>query len=306
MKKSKVLKIFGTLGFLGATVAVPTVLSSCSPTKQESNPNIKYETKIQNDNDKKWVPLYENWYKGLTYNWWNVDENGKPIDAISTSEVQSLDLYTNAFGHFWNAKLHNQEEDTIPEYVESTVWVNPFTEANYKINGDGWKYINSALKKATMPEDVTVYHGVEWMETKIYDQLKGYIKEVDSKKNYDDLVGKTFNAYGLMSTTFDKNWVARFTDGEDWTDNNTPKPPFNKPTMFKINIKKNTQGIAYVSGFNLAGQFNNESQLLINMNSSYKINSVTLEQRENADQYENPEFKELLVIDMDLIEAKGR
>ena len=50
--------------------------------------------------------------------------------------------------------------------------------------GGGYIYISSALQKATAPEDLVVYHGVEFMEVEFYNQLKDYIVGND-KDGYD-------------------------------------------------------------------------------------------------------------------------
>ena len=50
----------------------------------------------------------------------------------------------------------------------------------HEIRGNDYKYLESALLKAIAPKQMIVYHGVEYMETEFYEQLKPYIQQTNS------------------------------------------------------------------------------------------------------------------------------
>lgn len=149
-----------------------------------------------------------------------------------------------------------------------------FDGQELEIRGEDYKYVDTALEKldAIIKRDLIAYHGVEYQEIEFWDQLKNNITQNnDGSYDYSKCVGQTITSYGWISTSIDRNYAEPFVDGEDWTDNNIPKPPLKEPALFIIKIPKGYHGAAYIQGFNLAGEVNKEFQVLIKRNSKLKI-----------------------------------
>lgn len=294
MKLNK-LKLFTAFSGVTICLVTPSILAtSCSdnnPTNSDyQSPQFNTIEEYIEYYDGIYKPLYQEWYNGLTENDWNRDETGTIIDAISSSEKQSLNLYCEQWGHFWNEPLHRQQEPQDLNANGKQEWpigAAPFIHNYYEINGDGYKYIDSALKKATAPRDFQVYHGVEWLEKEYYDQLKDYINGND----FSGIVGQTITSHGFFSTTFNWNEARNFSYGYNWT-TDKDEPPLGVSAVFTVNVKKGTNGVAYVSGVDLAGGVNDEQQMLINRNSTFEITKA---------KYEN----ELLSVELDLLSAPG-
>ena len=52
------------------------------------------------------------------------------------------------------------------------------------IRGNDYHLISQALNKVpACPENIVLYHGVEYMEEEFYDQLKNYIEKSSNKNN---------------------------------------------------------------------------------------------------------------------------
>lgn len=216
------------------------------------------------------------------------------MDAVCTSEQQALNLYLTSWGQFWNEPLHKQLQPQDINVGGKQDWVIsgiPFLGGYYQVNGDGYKYIDSALKKATAPIDMVLYHGVEYMEIEIYNQLKEWITISNSNITIDtNIINQEFTSYGFISTTIDDKVAKRFSGGNNWTNNDNPEPPFGVPTIFTINVTKDTKGVAWVSNYDLAGDVNKEDQIMINKNTKYKVNSFSYEE-------------EILNLNIDLIQS---
>lgn len=221
---------------------------------------------------KNWGQAYfTEWFQSLS----NKNFDLSLDNLYCETEMQALSLYANCWGDFWNVELHKNQEPT-----DKTIKVSGQIAGNkiMKIRGSDYQYICEALKRATMPQNVIAYHGVEFMEDEFYEQLQEYIKQ-DSKGNYDysDCIGKTITSYGFISTTFTKKHAADFVDGEDWV-NGGYHLPLKTPTLFKIKIPKNTPRCAYISGFKMSnGSTNTEQQILIDRSMNYRIDNIEYE-----------------------------
>lgn len=251
---------------------------------------------------------YKDWYDSLSFAPFTEEEiQGK--DGISdlwcTSEKQALFMYTVCWGHFWNMYL--QQGLPIPEFsnYNAKFFDLPYGQGidipddnQVSIRGSDVDFLTSALEKATCPINLTVYHGVEFMETKIYEQLAPYIIEnEDGTYDFSNLVDKEFTSPGFLSTTTYAKIAFQYSNGMDWNDpeyqdnpdiTGPDKPPFKVPTMFKINILENTKGVAYVSDFHYLDEenkfpdknsnydLNPESQLLIKKDSRFKISATSI------------------------------
>lgn len=247
-------KIIGILPLFSTFSLVPIV--SCS--------NIDL-------NKEKIISQYNEWYKSLSYSDWNKNQDGSIKNAYSNSEQQSLYLYLNQWGDFWNESLHLQKEPQDTKKVFDFANSGFLPNVEYGIRGEDYKYIDSALEKAIAPLDMTVYHGVEWLEKEFYDQLKDYIKDSKNGKDYSQTIGKTIESFGYISTSLNKKYVIDFVDGKNWITNKL-EPPLLEPAMFLINIKKGTKGVAWVSNpFKFMGLANSEEQVMIKRNVKYKI-----------------------------------
>lgn len=246
---------------------------------------------------------FQSWYDSLTNHDWNRDENNKIINLHCSSEQQAIHLYANEWGHFWNEPLHNKEPVTNFQYKPAHKFDPGINKSKkYEIRGEDYKFLQSALDKAIFPEDRIVYHGVEYMENEFPKQLEPYIKtnNINGRVEYDlsNTINQTITSYGFLSTTFDKNTIVNnYVYGKDWTDNNIEKPPFKVPMMFEINIKKGTRGAAYLAGFpfSYSEQYNHDEQVLINLNSTFKITGTYKKQ--------DSRNRTVYVLKMDLLET---
>ena len=224
---------------------------------------------------KRFSVLYQqHWYETLSSGKWNVDKNGKLINAYCNSEQQALMLYVNYWGDYWNYPLHQGKEP-----VSKVVSLNNkfFKNQHLEIRGSDYKFIESALAKGKAPMNFVVYHGVEFMETEFYDQLKDYIiQNPDGSYNYQNVIGKTIQTQGFLSCTFNYSIAKRFSSGSDWMfGGGGLKPPLKESTVFKIYIEKGTPNVAYVSDVLLNNEYDDEAQTMININSRFKILNIT-------------------------------
>lgn len=251
---------FSTIGIIAPSL----LITSCSAN------SIKIDQKLKNE--------YVFWYNNLTKQDWNRDNNGKVINYHSESETQSITLYANNHGNFWNEYLHQQKEPINKNVIFTSINKNEKLE----IRGLDYKYIDTALEKAIAPYDFITFHGVEYMEVEFYEQLKNFIKFENGKYDYKECVGKTITSYGFISSTTDKNWATSFFGYKPpWETEIEELNPLKSNILFEINIKKNYKGAAYLADFCFNGIKNRESQILIKRNSIYKINSVRKEKNYN-------------------------
>ena len=250
--------------FAGLSCVVAPVLVSCS-----SNKNLSFDENLKNQ--------YLNWYESLTNNNWDRNSDGSIKDYFVTSEQQALALYSWCSGTFWNAPLHLRQE---PENRLITVKeLDP--DIPHMVNGDGYLYLSSALQKATVPEDLVVYHGVEFMEVEFYNQLKDYI--IGNEKDgydYSNCVNKTITSYGFISTSLVEAYADCFFDWkprpEVWPNEGIVPNPLKEPVLFKIHIPKGYVGAAYLSNFGFAGfpTTSTEQQVLIDRNCKFLITKI--------------------------------
>ena len=129
------------------------------------------------------------------------------------------------------------------------------------------------FSSAFAPLNLIVYHGVEFMET----EFKSMLGFSENEKVDFNLIktGTIIQNYGFLSTTTDYNNASKFSVGHNWIDD-ILEPPLNEPCIFKIKIPYLSQGVAYVSGFDINNKFSNEdAQLLIKRNSKFRIDKVS-------------------------------
>ena len=253
--------------------------------------------------------FYKEWYNGLSLELFTKEQiEGKDgvTELFCNSERQALMLYTVCWGHFWNMYLQQGKE--IPEFHDYNA---KFFNLSYNqgfpvplknkvtIRGSDENYLHSALSKVNSPINLTTYHGVEFMETEIYKQLKPYIKETkNGKYDFTNLVNKVFTSPGYLSTSMYSNTAFSYSNGMDWSNPNVQddrevigpdNPPFKVPVVFKINVPENAKGVAFVSNFHWLDKddcfppmtpyydMNGEAQLLIDKNSSFRITKTYVE-----------------------------
>lgn len=154
-------------------------------------------------------------------------------------------------------------------------------DSPHEVNRNGYKFLSSALQKATAPYDLVVYHGVEFMEVEFYDQLQEYIiGNEEDVYDYSNCVGKTITSYGFISTSLVQQYANSFFDWkprpEVWPNEGIIPNPLKVPVLFKINIPKGYIGAAYLSNFGFAGfpTTSTEEQVLIDRNCKFKITNV--------------------------------
>ncbi len=244
--------------------------------------------------------FYLDWFNSLTINQWDENQIYTPeqISNLScNSERQALQLFANNWGYFWNYYLHQQQ--TPPDKLYNSSYFKRILplipEANkVKILGSDYKYIDLALDKAKAPLNLTVYHGVEFMETEFYNQLQdNIIRQPDGKYDYTNCVGKTITSHGWLATSVIADYAKNWSDGSNFTDDiiTDNEPPLKDYVCFKINIPKDSPGVASIEGLPLmnwtkanfdypnfyAIDQNWEGQTLIKRNTSFTIQNVTKE-----------------------------
>ena len=196
------------------------------------------------------------------------------LNYYYSSEEQTSNLYAINSGNFWNEPLHKQQ---IPQNGN---WLlkNLDKKTPHEIRGNDYKYLESALLKAIAPKQMIVYHGVEYMETEFYEQLKPYIQQTNSGYDYQKCVGKTIESYGFISTSLSFKIAYRFLNWVPSTRNVMEHNPLKEPVIMVINIPKGYVGAAFLGNFNFAGikadQWYPENQVLINRNCKFLIKAV--------------------------------
>lgn len=278
MKKNR--RLLSLLGFVGIIpFAVTGVLTSCS-----SNKNINItETKPNPELSKILKEKYTPWYNSLSNEPFQKNQLGDFENAYCTSEQQGICLYACNWGHFWNEYLHKQEEPiTAPQKLVRIEGVDLRKKPPLVVRGGDYKYVDSALEKATTPQDIRVFHGVEYQEIEFWEQLEPFVAK-DKNDNYDfsACIGKKITSYGYISTSFEYSRAYSFCDGKNWT-GGPDCLPLKEKTVFVIDIKKNTNGVAYLSDFKFSGEWNWEEQVLIKRNSSYLIKKIEKQKDANV------------------------
>lgn len=261
---------------------------------KEFNPNnsdAEISRKVNERANEIGLYYYKDWINSLTTNPWELGADGFVKNLFCTSERQAIALYGICWGHFWNIALHNQKEPENQMVHRRFINVpNLGDKQEIEVRGSDWKILQKSLLRAKTPFNITVYHGVEFMEIEFWDQLKNFITYDEDTKKYDysNTVGKELHSYGFLSTTVDKQIALNFSNGNDWTTENL-RPPLKESAIFKINIRKNTSGVGYISGFPVIDNlFQGEAQYLIKANSKFIIKKVSKE-------------KDINVFEMDMI-----
>ncbi len=261
-KKIKITSILiGSAIFMTTSIVLPIVLSNYKGDNTTQNiynePDIDYKLKSH----------FDDWYNSLTNEKWNKDENGDFIDYKSYSEQQSLCLYANFRGYYWNEPLHQGIQPT-----NRIVRLKLAGENNpLWVYGEDYKYITQALSRAEFPYEYITYHGVEYMENEFYDQLKDFITGDDlNGYNYSNCVGRTITSYGFLSTSISRVEAIRYCDGWNW-ENSEINLPLKEKFVFEIKIPKGMIGAAYLADFPLSGIPNADNQILFSLNSKLKI-----------------------------------
>ena len=265
------MKLKKTILSIGGGIVLCIIPTSISCSKNNSSFKLNEELREQ------FVP----WYESLTNATWNKDSNGNYENYHCDSEQQAIGLYSWNGGTFWNEALHKGK---TPTNVTLTL-KNMDRYKPHEIRGEDYKLIDSALDKATYPEDGVLYHGVEYQEIEFYEQLKDFIVKTNNGYDYSKTIGQTIQSYGWISTTLDYEYAKDF--AEDWRpsyENEWPSDiqennPLKEKAMFIINIKKGYKGAAYLANFDFAGfgTGSQENQVLLKRNCKFKINNVKKE-----------------------------
>lgn len=253
--------IISTLLTATITILTPIIVSS------SSQKNDLDQIDQMDQMDQKLKTQFNSWYSNLSNDDWNKDEQGNFIDYKSNSEQQSLCLYANYRGYYWNEALHRGEEP-----IDQVVRLKLAGEDKpLKVFGNDYKYIIDALSKSIWPYEYTTYHGVEYMENEFYDQLKNYIIGNDKDGyDYSKCIGQTITSYGLLSTSISRKEAIEYCDGWNW-ENDTINLPLKEKFVFEITIPKGISGAAYLADFPLSGIPNQDNQILFSTNASMLI-----------------------------------
>lgn len=267
IKKILILSTFSTI-FL---MTPPILLASCSDNFSEDSQPGEFLNINGNEVNQNLKNMYVDWYKSLSKADWNKDDKGQFINYYCNSEQQSIALYANCWGWFWNEALHHQQEPKN----QNVDFISLDPGKTHEIRGSDWKFAQNALLRAVVPENIIVWHGVEYQEDEFWDQLKDYIKlNSDGTYDYSQTVGKTIQSYGFISTTFNKAEAYEFSGGVNFSigsKNGEIHMPLKEKAVFEIKLRKNDKGAAYLADFDFAGTTNNENQVLIQKDSKYKI-----------------------------------
>lgn len=271
----KILKLFtfSTI-FL---VTSPLILTSCSDnslensSSSEDSPPEEFLNINTDKVDQNLKKIYLDWYKSLTKADWDRNDKGEITNYYSSSEQQSIALYANWWGWFWNEPLHHQQE---PKNLNiDFYYLDPGKP--HEVRGVDWTFIQDALVRAVVPENIIVWHGVEYQEDEFWNQLKDYIKlNSDGTHDYSQTVGKTIESYGFISASFNKAKAYEYSDGTIFSldsKNGQIHMPLKEKAVFEIKLRKNNKGAAYLADFDFSGTINYENQVLIKKDSKYKI-----------------------------------
>ena len=225
----------------------------------------------------KLVKLYQDWYDSLTLSPWNKDKNGNFLNYHCNSEQQAINLYAFQSGNFWNEPLHKQQEPQDGNYLLP----NLDKKIAHEVKGSDYKYLESSLLKARTPQEMIVYHGVEYMEVEFYEQLKPYINKTSNGYDYSKCIGKTIQSYGFVSTSLSLKIAYRFLIWKPSTNNinhSIQYNPLKEPVIMVINIPKDYIGAAFLGNFSFVGtkadQWYPENQVLINRNCKFLIKGI--------------------------------
>lgn len=267
-KKSKYRRWIDPLliGLGLVTVTMP-LLTTVSCSNVEKSGIYLVDTKLKSH--------FVDWYNSLSEHTWNKDEKGNFVNYYSESEQQSIALYANFRGWFWNEALHRNEEP-----INQMVDINLDKGRKHEIRGSDYQKVVEALDRAIFPYPMQVYHGVEYQEDEFYHQLKNYIKNQNGKWDFSETVGKTITSHGFISTSLNGEEAFEYCGGWKW-DNSDPHLPLIEPAFFIINIPEGTKGAAYLANFKFSGTINNDNQVLINRNTSFTITKVEKKKRTN-------------------------
>ena len=258
---------------ISSIIATTLISSSAITITSCSNQNTNLSTTL---ND-----YYTDWYNNLTTRKWNKDSNNQYINYSAKSEQQAIGLYSWCSGSFWNENLHAHKEPVDGEYGLKNKALG-FDGTPKTVFGEDYKYMVSGLDKAISPNfEFITYHGVEYAEIEIYDQLKEFIiKNDDGSYDYSRCKGQTITSYGFISTSIRQSYADNFFDWRPHYENynhNLKSNPLGEPVLFKIKVKPNTSGVAYLSNYDFAGFGNGgtEEQVLLNINKRFKINNIS-------------------------------
>ncbi len=220
---------------------------------------------------------YSEWFNSLSKSYFETNEDGSLKNLYANSEGLATFIYISCRGHFWNLPLH-QRKIPVDTYVSNQFIYEKsivHNQPEYAVRGSDYKYVDSAIDKAVSPINLIAYHGVEYMETEFYDQLKDNITQLpNGEYNYQNCIGKTITSYGWLSCTLRWSWAYNYSYGEDWTSNPVKYiPPLKEPAMFRIKIPTHSIGVSYVSNWEYVknAQINREQSVMIARNKSYII-----------------------------------
>lgn len=256
--RRKLLNAFILPILVSPIMIIPISFLSCA--KNDKGYGIDYKLKEQ----------FVDWYKNLT------KEEFSKENFYCNSEAQSIILYANKRGYFWNEYLHKRQEPPLEQEILSK-----------PLRGSDYKYMEQALSRAIFPYNYKVYHGVEYQEDEFYDQLKNYIVKTENGYSYENCIGKTITSYGFISTSISRDEALEYCDGYIFNDLSQEwgqgyfHLPLKEEVLFEINIPKGYIGAAYLADFVFCGEKNPDKQVLINRNCSFKIINVYKENGKN-------------------------
>lgn len=272
MKKRIFLNLVFIFSILWIITTFAIGIISCSEYDIDEN-YIKWEREREEGIiDYNLQSNFHEWYNNLTIADWNYDENGKLKNYYCYSEQQAIFMYANQRGYYWNEYLHKNK---IPPNQKVNLNFGGLNNP-LEIRGSDYQYVVSALNNlyARWPyENYKVYHGVEYQEIEFWEQLKPYIKLINDRYDYSECIGKIITSYGFISTSLDRVEALRYCDGSNWIDNKKVLP-LKEQVLFVINIPKDIIGAVYLGNFKFMGVANTDNQVLINKNSSFKINDI--------------------------------
>ena len=97
------------------------------------------------------------------------------------------------------------------------------------------------MLKSKTPQEMIVYHGVEYIEVKFYEQLKPYINKTSNGYDYSKCIGKTIQSYGFVSTSLSLKIAYRFLNWKlaiNNTNTSIEYNPLKEPAIMIVNILK--------------------------------------------------------------------
>jgi hypothetical protein len=202
----------------------------------------------------------------------------RPVEDSKSSPIpNTLEKKIDEVAFETTEPITEDEEKSVYNYYESDyLYINELLRDNssYKAgdrpkkdNGEDYKeylfeYIDSmdsAFKKSTVSEDMTVYRGLYPSES-LYNLISSY------------KVGESFNEPAFVSVSADPKVARKFAN---LTEDGYKKVDERKPVLFKIKIKAGQPALKVKDYIEEGTEVLNEQEILLDRNSKFKVVNIS-------------------------------